>query len=180
MGILLAILAGILSETFLEYSVHRFLGHKFKKNPFYGAHNKHHAVAGYFVPTPRKIRAILLLMIPTLLISSGIIGFGLALAYSLSLGITYFIYELIHRHYHVSPPSTKYGLMMRKHHYFHHFHRSSMNHGVVTPIWDIVFGTYKNPAMVRVPKSFAPVWMVDELTGKVVPELADHFKLVGA
>ena len=54
----------------------------------------------------------------------------------------YLIYEYTHRIYHISEPYIRYGLKMRKHHFYHHFQKPNLNHGVTTGFWDRVFGTY--------------------------------------
>jgi hypothetical protein len=53
------------------------------------------------------------------------------------------------------------------------------NHGVTSPLWDKVFGTYEAPAQVRVPRRLAMIWLVDE-QGELRAEFADRYVLVGA
>jgi hypothetical protein len=33
---------------------------------------------------------------------------------------------------------------------------------VTTPIWDLVFGTYRKPAKIKVPSKLAMAWLLDE------------------
>ena len=55
----------------------------------------------------------------------------------------YFAYIILHHaihHWTVVPGSTLYALKMR--HRMHH-RGDDVNFGIVTPLWDRVFGTYK-------------------------------------
>ncbi len=53
---LLAALAGALTWSFMEYCIHRWLGHdrRFIKNPFGSEHTAHHSQGDYFAPTWKK------------------------------------------------------------------------------------------------------------------------------
>jgi len=46
---LLALAAGALSWTFLEYWIHRYAGHVHRRNPFAREHLRHHAQGDDFV-----------------------------------------------------------------------------------------------------------------------------------
>jgi sterol desaturase/sphingolipid hydroxylase (fatty acid hydroxylase superfamily) len=48
---------------------------------------------------------------------------------------------------------------VRKHHFHHHFENPKMNHGVTTPVWDLVFGSYEPATVVHVPGKLTPRWM---------------------
>ena len=37
-----------------------------------------------------------------------------------------------------------------------------MNHGVTTPLFDIIFGTYEKVGHLKVPKNFAMKWLVSD------------------
>jgi hypothetical protein len=53
------------------------------------------------------------------------------------------------------------------------------NHGVTTPVWDLVFGTYERvDGAVAVPRRLAMRWLCDE-HGEVRPEYAGDYRLVG-
>ena len=53
MRILLAIAAGVATWSFLEYTIHRWLGHdkRLLRNPFGIEHTAHHSRGNYFAPT---------------------------------------------------------------------------------------------------------------------------------
>jgi hypothetical protein len=53
-----------------------------------------------------------------------------------------------------------------------------MNHGVTSPLWDIVFRTYERPVVVRVPRRHAPKlpWLLDG--GRIADALTADFELV--
>ena len=52
-----------------------------------------------------------------------------------------------------------------------------MNHGVTSPIWDLVFGTLEVPDRVRVPRKMILAWMVDHQTGGIRKELQVDYEL---
>jgi 4-hydroxysphinganine ceramide fatty acyl 2-hydroxylase len=126
--------------TLLEYLLHRFLGHFpigfLKTTRFYKEHKKHHYKIHYFVSTKDKI-----MMVATLGVFFWFISF--ALSFILGLVSMYLLYEIIHRRLHTVSPKNRYAIFLRAHHFYHHDIDENLNHGVTSPIWDIVFGTYK-------------------------------------
>ena len=54
---ILALVLGVFSWTFLEYVVHRWLGHdsRFRPNFFASEHTRHHSQGNYFAPAVKKI-----------------------------------------------------------------------------------------------------------------------------
>ncbi len=57
---LLFLFIGIITWTFTEYMLHRFLGHVHKgKNFFKAEHLTHHSKANYFAPAYKKVIAAL-------------------------------------------------------------------------------------------------------------------------
>lgn len=170
------LVAGVLTWTFLEYIIHRFLGHKAGKGIIKKEHQQHHAKAHYFAPMYKKmILALIVFTVSTLLVGS-IASWLMGAFYSLGLAGMYFIYEITHRRFHVKDPLIKYGLRMRKHHFFHHFGNPKVNHGVTTALWDRVFGTFTKTDMVKVPSKMAMVWLKDE-DQELKPKYVPHFFL---
>jgi len=76
----------------------------------------------------------------------------------------------------VRPGVGFYGRWARRHHFYHHFHDPKVNHGVTSPIWDIVFGTYHKPDVIRVPEKLKMVWLCDE-TGEVKEPFRAQYEL---
>jgi 4-hydroxysphinganine ceramide fatty acyl 2-hydroxylase len=74
----------------------------------------------------------------------------------------YFIYEITHRRFHIKEPLIRYGLRMRKHHFYHHFTNPKINHGVTTAFWDRVFGTFEKTNTIKVPGKMVMTWLQDE------------------
>ena len=67
--------------------------------------------------------------------------------------------------------------LIRKHHYLHHFKSPDARYGVSTPLWDFVFGTYRKPATIHVPRKLCMKWLTDPATGAVRADWADTFVL---
>jgi len=169
--ILIAIALGALTWTLLEYLIHRWMGHdrRFKKSPFGVEHIRHHIEGNYFAPTWKKVIfaaciAALLALVAGAPFTAGLIG-------------CYGLYEWLHRRYHTHAGFGPYGRWARKHHFHHHFVDGRVNHGVTSPLWDHVFGTYQRPHTIEVPKNLVMAWLLDPTTGDVRVEHAGTFRL---
>lgn len=176
-----------------EYAIHRFVGHgPTKKMParfverltpsglaaaFNAEHVAHHADTSYFAPTSQKLLAATV-AIPA--IGAALTPFlGPRRAGSLALGfaLTYGAYEVIHRRVHTHAPKGRFGRWARHHHLLHHHKTPKLNHGVTSPIFDHLFGTYQPAEKVRVPEAAAPRWLVDA-DGEVLPCYQAEYEIV--
>ena len=173
----LFLMAGIASWSLLEYSLHRFAGHRKRNdNDFTNEHLAHHKNPQYFAPAYKK--AILMVVVLGAAVMFTIFPFGWerSLAFSGGLAGMYFFYEWLHKRFHTHPPLTRYGMHLRKHHFYHHFKNPRYNHGVCTLFWDRVFGTYKPTKVLDVPQKMAPIWMLDS-KGNIKPKYTGGFAL---
>jgi sterol desaturase/sphingolipid hydroxylase (fatty acid hydroxylase superfamily) len=177
MGLVAAFLSGAFLWTFLEYVIHRFLGHVHTRNPFGSEHVAHHSRGEYFAPWYKKAAATLALcaiLVPPALWLFGTIG----ATFVAGLLTMYVSYEVLHRLEHVHAGIGAYGRWARRHHFYHHFHDPRVNHGVTTPVWDIVFGTYvRVDEPIRVPAKLKMAWLCDPETDEVWPQHAQHYTL---
>jgi sterol desaturase/sphingolipid hydroxylase (fatty acid hydroxylase superfamily) len=179
MIVVVAALLGAFTWTFLEYVIHRWLGHVkgAKKNPFGMEHVRHHIEGDYFAPSWKKglVAALFtsILCVPAFALAGRAIG-G---AYVLGLMGFYGAYEVLHRLEHVWAGIGPYARWARKHHFYHHFVDARMNHGVTSPIWDFVFGTYRKPGTITVPKKLCMAWLKDPETGDIRAQHAGTFVL---
>ncbi len=143
----LQFILGAFLWTFLEYVLHRFLGHGplrlLKRTRFYKEHKKHHYIKNYFVTFKDKLLTAVILGFCTNLIFHFFIYQNISPYFTLGLISMYLIYEIIHRRLHLYAPKNRFASFLRNHHDYHHFVDDQMNHGVTTPFWDLVFGTYK-------------------------------------
>ena len=165
MTIFAAALTGMITWSFLEYVIHRWGGHDrrlVRKTPFGHEHTRHHSEGNYFAPNWKKV-AMATVVTPFIALPVGaVIGLHLGSAFSLGFIAAYLTYEWLHRRLHVSAGVGPYARWARKHHFYHHFHKPSVNHGVTTPVWDWVFGTLEKAEVVRVPERLAMVWLCDD------------------
>lgn len=173
---LLFLIAGIVSWTLLEYLLHRFLGHEHKgKNFFKAEHVVHHAKANYFAPVYKKIIAASVVAVSLLGLLSIVFSLLNAAFFITGLMGMYGLYEVTHFRYHAAKPLIPPFIILRKHHFYHHFHNPKMNHGVTTRFWDRVFGTFQEVEVVKVPQQMSMRWLVKE--GEIRPVYAKHFRL---
>ena len=164
-------LLGAFCWTFAEYVLHRFAGHGGRgRHALSREHLAHHARPEYFSPAWKK----LLMVVPVLGALFGALTplASPAAAGALTAGFDagWLAYEALHRALHVWPPRHAYGRWARRHHFAHHFQQPKANHGVTTPLWDVVFRTHQPVAVVRVPRKLAPQlpWLERVTTGEFV------------
>ena len=171
---LVSLFTGIVAWTFAEYMLHRFLGHEHKgKNFFKAEHSVHHSVANYFAPTYKKLIAAVIVAGVLLFILSLFIPILNAAAFVVGFVGMYSLYEITHFRYHASKPLVKPFIILRKHHFYHHFHNPKKNHGVTTRFWDRVFGTFVKVESVKVPKQMSMHWLM--LQDEIHPKYKVHF-----
>lgn len=177
---LLTFLLGVLTWSFLEYVIHRWLGHdaRLRPNFFEVEHTQHHAHGDYFAPGWKKLLAAAIV-----LVAAGVPAVFLAgwpgLSWAAGLTAFYLFYEVLHRRAHTHRGFGAYGRWVRRHHFWHHFGDPRVNHGVTSPLWDLVFGTLRKPEVITVPAKLAMPWLVDEQTGDVREEFAGQWRLRG-
>ena len=146
--------AGAAAWTLLEYLIHDRLGHRSPlHNPFGIEHMAHHATTSYFAPAWKKALAAMIVISGTGAALAPLMGRQAAFAFATGLTGMYALYEIIHRRTHTHAPRGRYGRFLRRHHFYHHFHDPRANFGVTSPFWDLVFGTYARPGVIRVPQN---------------------------
>lgn len=175
---ILGVLAGAASWTVLEYVIHRWGGHdrRYRRTPFGVEHIRHHIEGNYFAPTWKKL--IVAAIVAAVLIGPAILIAGVVAGTSYVGGLLalYAAYEVLHRREHTHPGLGPYGRWARRHHFHHHFCDGRANHGVTSPIWDLVFGTYQKPTTIEVPQKLCMVWLLDD-TGAIRAEHAGTYQL---
>ena len=167
--------------TLAEYLLHRFVMHEMKgKGLASREHLRHHAErdsvleSWYYAWTGVVIVGTGLGAAATALL--GPIGICLGAGWVAAYGV----YDWMHWRAHRRPVANAYERWIRRHHFHHHFGHPMTNHGVTTPVWDMVFGTYvRVDGPLRVPRRMAMVWLVDD-DGAVRPEYAADYELAGS
>lgn len=176
-AMVLAAAAGVVVWSFAEYALHHWYGHLPRgRNEFSREHLAHHANGNYFTATARKARTAGPAISGVALLACLALGPTRGLAFAAGFLAAYIGYELVHRRAHTRAPIGRYGRWLRRHHFHHHFRNPKSNHGVTSPIWDLVFGTFERPATVRVPRRHAMTWLVDD-QGRVRDRYAADYQL---
>jgi len=174
--LIISFFIGVATWTFMEYVLHRFLGHEHKgKNFFKVEHSLHHQKVHYFAPVYKKVLAATVVAGLLISIISILLSLQVAIAFTVGLMGMYGVYEYVHTRYHRKGPIAKVFIILRKHHFYHHFHQPKLNHGVTTRFWDRIFGTFHSVETVRVPRKMTMDWLM--LGDEISPEFSRHFQL---
>lgn len=152
-ALLIGFVAGLAGWTLLEYAIHFWLGHLPRGGILISAeHLKHHRDILYFTPLRLKIRGAVPVLAVLLLVVAGTCGLPAGAGFVAAVAVGWTTYERLHQSIHVNGPRSAFGRWAARHHLSHHFNRPNCNHGVTTPIWDVVFRTYEPVRRVRVPR----------------------------
>jgi sterol desaturase/sphingolipid hydroxylase (fatty acid hydroxylase superfamily) len=135
------LVAGYIAWTIAEYVIHRFVFHRSYRREHWAHHVR---PADYIGANPRLTFALLNLVCGVLVVILGD-NFGAAAALGLLGG--YFSYIVVHDRIHHEPQAKWPRSIWRRQRAAHSLHHSGVeaNFGVVHPLWDFVFRTYRAP-----------------------------------
>ena len=178
--------AGLFAWTLAEYVLHRFVMHEMLGK---GLPSREHLV--HHADPENNPGRPLLSWIGIVVVGAVLFGWSAPLLTSWLIGsawtglalyagwlVGYATYEQIHERSHFKAPRGRYTAWVRRHHFHHHHGHPMANHGVTTPLWDLVFGTLEVADVIRVPRRQAMCWLVDQ-HGDVRAEYADRYVLIG-
>jgi sterol desaturase/sphingolipid hydroxylase (fatty acid hydroxylase superfamily) len=183
MNVLLGFLLGVALWSFGEYALHRFAFHE-ARGRNYGSreHLRHHANPVYKLWNnwPAWIGVLAVGLGLWRWVAADLLGLASSTSWAIGWGwvLGYAHYEWVHMACHLWAPRTAYGAFVRRHHFHHHFGAPLRNHGVTTPLWDHVFGTYDRVEKVVVPRRLAFRWLLDD-SGEVRPEHRATYEVRG-
>ena len=146
---LLLLTLGLLSWGLIEYGLHRFIFHYDAKSELgrkivYAVHLSHHEK-----PDSRdQIFASLVISAPVaaayLLLAWFTTESGRATAYLFTGLVTgYFYYEWLHFRSHHRRAKLRLFRYLKKYHLLHHHQTPGLRFGVSSPLFDILFGTFR-------------------------------------
>ena len=138
--------AGMVTWTFTEYLLHRFLFHFPARSRlgqwlvflFHGNHHDDPKDKSRLVMPPAgaiPIMAVLYLLFSALLPAAWLDTF------SAFFIVGYLIYDYIHYASHHFPMRNRVAKFLKHYHLKHHFSGQGGRYGVSSPLWDMVFGT---------------------------------------
>ena len=137
---------GFLSWTLTEYWLHRLVFHFEGQGPFWERvhfliHGVHHRWAKdkYRLVMPPAVSLALYFLFGFLF--HVLLGPRLMWPFHAGFVAGYLVYDMTHYATHHHRPRTRWGRMLRRHHYLHHFKDECQRFGVSSPLWDWVFGT---------------------------------------
>lgn len=143
------VLAGALVWTFVEYWLHRGFFHMRQGTPArrvtsYIVHRHHHhapADPDRIAATPLYSLGLLALLFAVYTLAGPHARFALLAGTALG----YLAYELLHWRLHHAAPHADPRLLkaLRRHHLRHHHGDGRSNFGISSPLWDLVFRTYR-------------------------------------
>ncbi|MCB9777668.1 MAG: sterol desaturase family protein [Alphaproteobacteria bacterium] len=139
--------AGLLTWTFTEYWLHRWLFHLpparnlFLREIQYVMHGYHHD----FPDDPGRLVAPPALSWPLALVVGTLhwLLFGPYWTVVFAGTVTgYLAYDWMHYYTHHAVPKSSIGKFMRRFHYEHHFGHAHSQFGLSSPLWDVVFRSF--------------------------------------
>jgi sterol desaturase/sphingolipid hydroxylase (fatty acid hydroxylase superfamily) len=176
----IAFFSGCFTWSLTEYIFHRFAGHRRTGLNFSEDHLQHHrdptSFVGWSYKATRALKAYGLLA----LLVTPFAGLLIGLLYALGFVVAYGYYEWLHIAIHAHGPRNRYGRWARRHHFYHHFGDMRMNHGVTSPVWDMVFGTYVPAAVVKIPRKKADSWLKTAVDTASSENWLEDYRLITA
>jgi sterol desaturase/sphingolipid hydroxylase (fatty acid hydroxylase superfamily) len=144
--------------SLLEYALHRFFfhwtpHHRRLKKIIRSLHVGHHGDSRN--PDKILVRPIYSLTVSALFLAgfSTVTGsFFTASALLTGLWLGFLYYELVHYRLHLSKADSGLLGYQRQGHFYHHFVDPNHCFGVTSPLWDLVFGTYRRVSALRAQK----------------------------
>lgn len=137
---------GFLSWTLTEYWLHRLVFHFEGQGPYWERvhfllHGVHHRWAKdkYRLVMPPAVSLALYFLFGFLFYV--VLGKRTMWPFHAGFVAGYLVYDMTHYATHHHRPRTRWGRMLRQHHFLHHFKDQSQRFGVSSPLWDWVFGT---------------------------------------
>jgi sterol desaturase/sphingolipid hydroxylase (fatty acid hydroxylase superfamily) len=133
-----ATVVGLVSWTFFEYVIHRWVYHRVPGIKRY--HDAHHDAPLEMIGAPSFVSLVIIMVLCFLPLMP--LGFATASGFASGVILGYMGYMLVHHathHWELTPGGWLYEA--RIHHMAHHFARVEGNYGIVTSFWDRVFGT---------------------------------------
>jgi sterol desaturase/sphingolipid hydroxylase (fatty acid hydroxylase superfamily) len=149
---------GVLFFSFFEYALHRVVFHglmrladrdpRFRFAAFM-AHGYHHEFPNdrTRLVMPPMISWPLAVMFAAIYFA--LLGADRALPLLAGTMLGYIAYDWVHFYTHHFHPTWRLGKWMRAYHLRHHFQDGDNFFGISSPLWDLVFGTYKSPLPVK-------------------------------
>jgi sterol desaturase/sphingolipid hydroxylase (fatty acid hydroxylase superfamily) len=134
------VLVGLLTWTFLEYAIHRFILHLIE--PFKTWHTLHHLRPRALILAPTLLTTTLiglLIFTPAFFLSSALP----ASAFTVGLLVGYFGYALTHHAIHHWPANLQVMRTRKRLHALHHMQGVPTNFGVTSTLWDRAFGSHR-------------------------------------
>ncbi len=140
---------GLLLWTFLEYCLHRFLFHWVPRNRrarrfLATLHLRHHGDPrnrDAILVRPRYSAPVSAVVFAALWLAAG--DFAVAVWTMSGVWAGFLYYELVHYRVHLSKRGGGLLGFQRQGHFYHHFVDDEHCFGVTSPLWDLVFRTYR-------------------------------------
>ncbi len=148
---------GVLSWSFAEYFLHRYLFHMFEHSNNVVLQKAHFFLHGYHHSHPKDAKRMFMPIPVSLFFAAGFLALFVWImgpygwSYWPGFVMGYVGYSCIHCFMHVKEFEGKYWNKMVRHHNLHHFKFNNRAFGISSPLWDLVFFTMP-PAESRKPR----------------------------
>jgi len=140
--------AGVITWTFTEYILHRYVFHYEPRSVF--GKRLHFLLHGIHHDYPNDSLRLVMPPVVSLPLATIfyflfllIIGGNFQPPFFAGFIVGYLCYDMVHYATHHAPFKGKVGLWVKHHHIRHHYQTDDYNYGVSSPLWDFVFGTFR-------------------------------------
>ena len=138
---------GFLVYSLFEYLFHRFVFHFQWKNrgrtEAEYLDKSHHNSPNSPTQLPKFPGYLALFGVIFFAVFRPVLGAAWAESFSAAFLIGYISYEAVHYFCHNHVPRSRVGKYLKKNHMIHHYVDPQARFGITTPLWDIIFGTYR-------------------------------------
>lgn len=141
---------GMLCWSLFEYSLHRFVFHM--PTTTYYANIFHFLIHGHHHITPMDFDRLVFPPVPALLLAAPfwygaprLLGVHAGYPWLIGFAIGYLTYDMTHFWIHHAVPKNGFLKMQKRRHVHHHYFQPNVNFGISNPLFDVVFGTLREP-----------------------------------
>lgn len=143
-------ISGVLCWSLFEYLLHRFVFHV--QTSGYYSNIFHFLIHGHHHITPMDFDRLVFPPVPALMLATPFwvgapkfLGVEAGYPWLIGFALGYLAYDMTHFWIHHAVPKNTFLKQQKRRHVHHHYFQPTVNFGISNPLFDVVFGTLKEP-----------------------------------